>query len=132
MDLSLFQVHVGSHDINVCVSMRPKEGVAVRATSEACIFGPKPGYWYLNRALVEPPTARGQGFGTYVMKRLLDTLAQRSDFEALIVEPGGYTNQIGKQRRFYRRLGFVRSPKFGPNVYVWKPERTSSEVGKTT
>jgi hypothetical protein len=56
--------------------------------------------------------------GTYVLSLLQATLRFRSDCQRLIVEPGGYSNHIAAQRRFYRKAGFVKKPK-ADNVYVW-------------
>lgn len=101
---------------NDAVLTRPR-GVA--EASELPSQGP--GYWYTNRVLVTRPEDRGSGTGSYLLTLLKATLQQHKGFVALLVEPGGYGVSPKKQINFYRKNGFVRAPKVGPNVYIWKP-----------
>jgi GNAT superfamily N-acetyltransferase len=76
------------------------------------------GVWYLNRAIIRDPKARGRGVGTTLLTRLLQEVAAQG-CTRLIVEPGGYGADPQKQRRFYEKSGFRA---FNTNgALVWEP-----------
>lgn len=89
---------------HVAVLWRPGQGLRPRGVVEASHFLEE-GFWYVNRALVEPETARDQGHGTRMLQRLLDTI-RRSGPARVVVDPGGYGSNTRRQRRFYRKAGF--------------------------
>ena len=118
-----FSVRINSEPQSLSVTLLVPGSARGSAVAEACRFGMDkdfgPGTWYLNRVLVQDPEARGHGVGTYVLSLLQATLRLRPDCETLLVEPGGYSNKIAAQRRFYRRAGFVKKLR-ADNLYVWK------------
>lgn len=81
----------------------------------------QPGQWYVNRAIVGPDEARGKGFGTQLLKALLERITSKPSFHSIVVEPGGYHNDLAKQVRFYTKNGFVKVRGHN-NVYRWRGE----------
>ena len=70
--------------------------------------------WWVNRVLVQPPNARGQGIGGTLLDALIeacvdqDVLAGRPT--EILVTPGGYGADPRKQVAFYKAHGFVPKP----------------------
>lgn len=85
------------------------------------------GEWYLNRAIVGPDAARGQGLGSILLQTLLKYLSEKPDFKSIIVEPGGYHNDLKRQVRFYTNNGFVLERGY-TNVYRWTKEEVHVET----
>lgn len=112
-----FQTFVSSTDMAVSVSFCApyRDCPRVRAVAEASKIDEK--RWYVNRVLVQPATARKGGLGSYVVGLLVATLRLRADFESIVVEPGGYSDDLKGQRKFYRKQGFKR---IDANLYELK------------
>lgn len=74
----------------------------IRTSTASCdIVG---GVWWINRVIVEPVSARGQGVGSKLLQRLIEEVRKyRGD---LRVAPGGYTGGIDRQKNFYAKNGF--------------------------
>lgn len=82
------------------------------------------GVWYLNRALVQPEGARGKGLGTQLLKRLLETISRKPEFQRVVVEPGGYGGNEEQQVRFYTRNGFKQRD-VAEHTYIWEKETSN-------
>jgi len=89
---------------HVAVIWKPSQQLKPRGVVEASRLWEE-SFWYINRALVEPEVARGQGHGTHMLQRLLETI-RRSGPTRVVVDPGGYGANVRRQRRFYRKSGF--------------------------
>lgn len=63
------------------------------------------GKWYLNRVFINAAD-RNKGIGSDLLDRMKEKLSSLSDFEELMVEPGGYDADPGRQRNFYTKNGF--------------------------
>ena len=70
--------------------------------------------WYLNRLKVDP---KGQGHGSELLKKLLEALTLREDFDILLLEPGGYGSDVDRLIKFYERHGFVLNEE--RDVWIW-------------
>lgn len=119
--MNFFSARVVSSEMAVCVTLVHGNNYMGTGTAEASVFLPKPGYWYLNRVLVQKKDQRGQGVGTYLLTVLKLSLQLRKDFKTLLVEPGGYSNDHPGQVRFYEKNGFVFSEELSGNAYIWTP-----------
>lgn len=80
----------------------------------------EPGVWYLNRMLVQPESARGQGLGTQLLNRLLESISSKPEFQHILVEPGGYGVDPERQLRFYTKYGFKLNE--DQTAYQWLKE----------
>lgn len=75
-----------------------------RGTAEATFID---GIWYVNRVLVQPQELRGRGIGTRLLQTLIRELRDKAGAVLLVVDPGGYAGDTARQRRFYKKNGFV-------------------------
>ena len=66
-------------------------------------------YWWLSRALVNPPEARNIGLGSKMLQLLIQEIKLQPFIRKIIVEPGGYDNNTKQQRNFYYKNGFKDS-----------------------
>ena len=117
--------HVNSTETHVSVTLFTEEpqvfshsfsgfdwSYGSQGIAEASIIGV--GEWYLNRIKVN---IRGQGYGSDLLRVLLETLAIRKDFAQLVVEPGGYGSDPKRLVKFYERQGFVRNDE--RECWIW-------------
>lgn len=63
------------------------------------------GWWWLARLKINKEY-QSRGFGTYILKVMLDTLSKKP-INGLIVAPGGYGSDEARLFRFYKARGFV-------------------------
>jgi hypothetical protein len=62
-------------------------------------------FWWVARAVVNPPSRRGCGIGTIMLKRALQEIA-KSQHKRVQVMPSGYGADPVKQMNFYLKNGF--------------------------
>jgi hypothetical protein len=79
------------------------------------------GVWYVNRVLVTNPSERGSGVGSYMLTVLKASLQRVSNFQALVVDPGGYGADPTRQANFYKRNGFRQLASRSDQSLIWKP-----------
>lgn len=91
------------------------------ANACASIFYGEPDNWYVNRVIV-PKDFRGHGVGGKLLERLKQEVALKGG-KKLIVEPGGYAQDLKRQRHFYEKHGFQRVE----DHWVWSSS-TSCEI----
>ena len=60
--------------------------------------------WWINRVLVQPEECRGKGIGTVLVQLLKENLKGQG---TLTVCPGGYSDDVERQKNFYLKCGFV-------------------------
>lgn len=90
--------------------------------SEAC--------WWIARVVVSRAEKRGAGIGTFMLKRLLETIASHpGGVRLLVVAPGGYSNESERQYRFYRKNGFVDSGDIG--LLMQRVEKRSDDADRS-
>jgi hypothetical protein len=65
-------------------------------------------YWWLSRALINPPPARNIGLGSKMLQLLIQEI-KKQPIKKIVVEPGGYDNNPKQQRNFYYKNGFKDS-----------------------
>lgn len=116
--LDIFQVHINSTPAGASVYLSIHGGTRAVAVAEASKLLPEEGGWYVNRVLVSEKEDRGKGLGSYVLGLLIQTVRRTKDFSFLLVEPGGYDNNIRAQRAFYRKNGFRLSGYHDGKAYV--------------
>lgn len=85
--------------------MSGEDGWFGRGAASADLVGAKG--WWISRVVVNPPKARGGGWGTKMLVELL-SLMKKAGVAEVRVCPGGYGVPITKQRNFYKKNGFVR------------------------
>ena len=103
----------------VVVTGRSPEFIDGRPLSgEASATELRPGVWWVNRVLIQPPSVRGQGLGGHLLDTLIKHLTEQEHFKRLFVQPGGYNLPVGRQRKFYRRHGF-KPVRATPGVLRW-------------
>jgi acetyltransferase (GNAT) family protein len=118
--LGIFSAHITYTPECVSVYMTlPTEPRAV-AVAEASRLLPEKGGWYVNRVLVSKKEDRGKGLGSYVLGLLIQTVRRTKDFSLLLVEPGGYDNNVKAQRAFYRKNGFCLRKYQDGQAYIFK------------
>jgi hypothetical protein len=76
-------------------------------------------YWWVNRVLVPRASCRRLGYGSIVLKRLMIEVS-KSEVKLLRVSPGGYTNEKGRQYKFYLQNGFTQ-PDLHDELLEWRP-----------
>ena len=86
-----------------------------RGTAEATFVD---GVWYVNRVLVQPQELRGRGIGTRLLQTLIRELREKAGAEVLVVDPGGYDGDTDRQRRFYKKSGFVPDHKINGRMIL--------------
>lgn len=120
-------VHVAESGQAVVASGRFGEGFhpeLIRGDVSATEF--EPGVWWVNRAIIQPESARGQGLGTQLLQLLLERLAEKATFKELLVQPGGYNLPVRRQRQFYKQVGFKSMRKL-PGVLRWTKQEMHHE-----
>lgn len=76
------------------------EDLSQRGAAEATNMG---NFWYLNRVVVQPHELRGRGIGSRLLQTLIQELRDKARAVLLVVDPGGYTGDTARQRRFYEK-----------------------------
>jgi GNAT superfamily N-acetyltransferase len=86
--------------------------------------------WYLNRCVVNPPSARGKGLGSQALQNMLAQL-ETTDCEVLVVTPGGYGGDPDDQDAFYTKNGFeaVWQDGEGGTLMIWIPKNKRTTPG---
>lgn len=102
------------------VALDEETGARAAASCDAALG---PGLWWVSRVVVHPPSHRGSGLGSRVLKMIQRALLEQEPVGVrLLVVPGGYGNNVEQQARFYRKNGFVPAPEFGMEALVWPSE----------
>lgn len=82
-------------------------------------------WWWIGRVLVQRDKERGKGIGSLILQRLLKTATTALTSDSLnpvphvVVAPGGYSDDLEGQMRFYRRNGFEPDPR-EPDLLHWR------------
>jgi len=71
-------------------------------------------HWFINRVLVQPVEIRSKGIGSFLLQTLIREI-KKTDIKRIIVAPGGYAEDLSKQKKFYKENGFV-----GGNLMTYK------------
>lgn len=91
----------------VSVSMRFDNGI--RGCAEAN-YMPDFNYWWICRVVLYPADCRGRGFGSKMLKLMLDNIFDTDAEHKVVVAPGGYDAEPKKQKAFYLKHGFEKDP----------------------
>jgi GNAT superfamily N-acetyltransferase len=93
---------VVNESANCCTASYWTEDLSIRGTAEASMLE---NVWWVNRVVVNPPSARGHGLGSQLIEALKAAVLKMGGKE-LMVCPGGYAGNVNKQKRFYKHHGF--------------------------
>ena len=108
-------VHVISTPQNVSITYRLGFGPRNSVASIDRIEGHQ---WWVARVLVGDRDTRGQGIGSYILRRAVQEVLKHDPDAEILVEPGGYEGNTAQQVNFYKKNGFVDYPKYeGSLVY---------------
>jgi tRNA(Met) C34 N-acetyltransferase TmcA len=64
------------------------------------------GTWWISRVIVEPESECGKGYGSELLRLLIENV-RKQDCKLLLVCPGGYDSNRKQQFNFYKKNGFV-------------------------
>lgn len=99
-------VHIISNQQNVSIMYR----VGPVRSSVASIDRVEEHKWWVSRVLVGDRNTRGQGIGTYLLQKAVAEVLKQDPQAEILVEPGGYGDNIEQQTNFYKKNGFVEQP----------------------
>lgn len=133
MPIEFKKIHVSESGQSVVVTgwMDSENGRVPASGEVSATQAAMDGEWYLNRAIVGPDALRGKGLGSSLLKKLLEHLNAKPDFKSILVEPGGYHNDLKLQVRFYTNNGFELDPCY-TNVYRWIKKKKEAHVEAQT
>lgn len=80
-----------------------KDDFSLKATASADFVS---SFWWIGRVLVDPPKARGNGVGGYILEELKRAVKEMGG-TSLLVSPGGYAVDPKRQFKFYLSHGFI-------------------------
>jgi GNAT superfamily N-acetyltransferase len=81
--------------------------------------------WHISRCLVQPAENRSRGVGSMLLQRAVAAALERDPGAVIEVCPGGYSDKIDAQERFYEKNGFVRSETI-PDLFYYQPKKEST------
>lgn len=99
---------------SLSVMLTNSDGARVRSRAAASAdFMAHENWWWIGRVLVVKDEDRGKGVGSLILQRLLKEITTSLIAEAgnivvphAVVAPGGYSDNIDGQMRFYLKNGF--------------------------